>query len=253
MHDPSLNAKGTIRRRRLLDVCVDDVTMEHALAAMARFIAEGGPHHVITLDASMCVAARRDLDLRRIVLQADLVTPDSAGILWAARRAGAPLPERVSGVEIVERLAEVSAVKGISLYLLGSAPGVAEEAAVRMRERCRGCRIVGTRHGYFGPSDEGALIEDIRAAAPDVLCVALGIPKQERWIAAHREALGVPVMIGVGGTLDVLSGRVRRAPLWMQRRGLEWVYRLMSNPRKIRKVLSLPRFMMMVLARARSE
>jgi len=253
MHDPSPKAPDAIQRHRLLDVCVDCATMQQALAAMERFVAERGPHHVVTLDASMCVAARTDLELRHIVLRADLVTPDSAGVLWAARRTGAPLQQRVSGVEIVERLAEMSALKGISLYLLGSAPGVAEEAAVRMRERCRGCRIVGTHHGYFGPSDEGALIEDIRAAAPDVLCVALGIPKQERWIAAHREALGVPVMIGVGGTLDVLSGRVRRAPLWMQRRGLEWVYRLMSNPRKIRKVLSLPRFMMMVLARARSE
>ncbi|HXG23392.1 MAG TPA: WecB/TagA/CpsF family glycosyltransferase [Chthonomonadales bacterium] len=228
------------------------VTMEETIEAIDRFIREGGPHHVVTLDSSMCVMAERDSELRRIVDCAELVTPDSAGILWACRRMGRPLPERVSGVEIVERLCAASAEKGYRLYFLGAAPGVAENAAARMRARYPGCRIIGTRDGYFREGEEIAVVHEIAAARPDILCVAMGIPKQEKWIARHRAALGVPVLIGVGGTFDVFSGKVKRAPHWMQRLSLEWLYRFARNPRKIRKVMTLPRFVWMTL-RARNQ
>jgi N-acetylglucosaminyldiphosphoundecaprenol N-acetyl-beta-D-mannosaminyltransferase len=222
--------------------------MAEALEQIHRFVMDGGPHQVVTLDASMCVAARTDPELRRIVCEAELVTPDSAGILWAARRLGMPLKERVSGVDIVEQLAARSPSSGLSLYLLGAEPGVAAEAAERLKAAHPGCRIVGTHHGYFGEADEERIVEAIVACKPDVLCVALGIPKQEKWIARHRDALGVPVMIGVGGTLDVLSGRTQRAPVWMRRTNLEWLYRVLRNPRKLSKVMTLPRFVGMVLA-----
>jgi len=228
---------------------VHGLTMEQTLQRIARFVQEGGTHHVVTLDASMCVMAQGDPELLRIVAQADLVTPDSAGVLWACRRAGNPLPERVSGVEIVERLCSLSSSTGLSLYFLGAAPGVAAAAAEKLATRHPGCRIVGTHHGYFAPHEEPQLLEAIRAARPDVLCVALGIPMQEKWIDRHRAALGVPVLIGVGGTFDVHSGRVRRAPRWMQQLNLEWLYRLWKNPRKIGKVLTLPRFVLMTLRR----
>lgn len=200
----------------------------------------------------MCVMAERDSELRRIVDSAELVTPDSAGILWACRRMGRPLPERVSGVEIVERLCAASAEKGYRLYFLGAAPGVAENAAARMQTRYPGCRIIGTRDGYFREGEDAAVVREIAAARPDVLCVAMGIPKQEKWIARHRTALGVPVLIGVGGTFDVFSGKVKRAPHWMQQLNLEWLYRFARNPRKIRKVMTLPRFVWMTL-RARNQ
>ncbi len=235
-------------RRPFLDVCVHEVTMAQAMACMEGFIEEGGPHHVVTLDASMCVGARHDTELRRIVCEADLVTPDSAGILWAARRFGVRLVERVSGVEIVAELAARSPTTGASLFLLGAAPGVAEEAARKLQDTYPGCRIVGARHGYFGPDEEAQVIEDISRSGTDVLCVAMGIPKQEKWIARNREVLRIPVMIGVGGTLDVLSGRLRRAPHWMRRTNLEWLYRVMTNPRKIGKVMMLPRFVAMVMS-----
>ncbi len=238
-------------RVSLLGVGVDRVTMDEALSLIGRFIEAGGSHHVVTLDASMCVTAREDGELREIVANADLVTPDSAGVLWACRRLGEPLAQRVSGVEIVERLCAESSEKGIRLFFLGAGPGVAEAAAERMRERYRGCIICGTHDGYFGPDGEPLMIERIRAANPNVLCVAMGIPKQEKWIAQHREELGVPVMIGVGGTFDVISGRVKRAPGWMQRLNLEWLYRLIKNPRKIGKVMMLPRFVLMTVAAAR--
>ena len=189
----------------ILDLPVHHVTMATALNAIDAFIREGSPHHVITADASMMVMAQQDAQLRAIIANAELITPDSEGILWASRRR-AVLPERVSGVEIVEHLCERSAEGGQRLYFLGAAPGVAEKAKARMEAKYPGAQIVGTRNGFFTETDLPAVLDGIRACQPDVLCVAMGIPKQEKWIAAHRDALGVPVLIGVGGTLDVLSG-----------------------------------------------
>jgi len=231
----------------LLGVRVDDVTMESALRIIERFVQEGEPRQVVTLDASMCVMAQSDADLRKIVLNAGLVTPDSAGVLWACRRKGHPLGGRVSGVEIVEKLCERSAGSGHSLFFLGSAPGVAGLAAGAMSHKYPGCRIVGVNDGFFGPDQEPEIINRIKSAATDVLCVAMGIPKQEKWIARNMQSLGVPVLIGVGGTFDVLSGGVKRAPSWMQKANVEWLYRLFKNPRKFRKTLSLPKFAMLVL------
>jgi N-acetylglucosaminyldiphosphoundecaprenol N-acetyl-beta-D-mannosaminyltransferase len=237
------------RRSPLFDVCVHEVNLNGAVDAVNGLIARGMPSHVVTLDASMCVAARRDLELRRIVLHAELVTPDSVGVLWAAKRKGIALTDRASGVEISERLCAASAARGTRIFFLGSAPGVAEDAAIRMRDRYPGCNIVGTMHGYYDAVEERNVLHAIRQAAPDVLLVAFGIPKQEKWIALHREALGVPVMIGVGGSLDVMSGRVERAPQWARRFNMEWLYRLAQNPKKIGKALALPRFVWMALTR----
>ena len=230
----------------ILDLPVHHVTMETALNTIDAFIREGSPHHVITADASMMVLAQQDAPLRAIVANAELITPDSEGILWASRRQGRGLPERVSGVEIVERLCERSAKGGQRLYFLGAAPGVAEKAKARMETKYPGAQVVGTRNGFFTEADLPAVLDGIRASRPDVLCVAMGIPKQEKWIAAHRDALGVPVLIGVGGTLDVLSDSVKRAPLVMRRLKLEWLWRVISNPRKISKVMLLPRFVALV-------
>lgn len=231
----------------ILDVHVHRVTMEETLCLIDHFVREGGTHHVVTLDSAMCVMARQDDQLRAIIQGADLVTPDSAGVLWASRRCGSPLPQRVAGIEIVERLCALSAERGYRLFFLGAAPGVAQTAAEKMRLRYPGCCIVGTHDGFFSPVEEPAIIERINQSRPDVLCVALGIPKQEKWIARNRARLNASVCIGIGGTLDVLSGRVKRAPHWMQRLNLEWLYRFLSNPRKIRKILTLPRFVWLTL------
>ncbi|MDW8104003.1 MAG: WecB/TagA/CpsF family glycosyltransferase [Armatimonadota bacterium] len=231
----------------LFGVRVHAVSMEEAVRHVLRFVREGVPRQVVTADSSMVVMAQEDAHLRDIINHADLVTPDSIGILWACRRRGIALPERVSGVDLVARLAQVSAQTGLRLYFLGAKPGVAEEAARRLQAYYPGVCIVGCQHGYFPPKAEPEVVEHIREARPDVLCVAMGIPKQEKWIALYREALKVPVSIGVGGTFDVLSGRVRRAPLWMQRIGMEWLWRVGHNPRKISKVMLLPRFAWMAI------
>lgn len=226
---------------------VHNLTMNQTIEEIGRFIETRSPHHVVTLDASMCVTAQTDTALFNIVQNSELVTPDSAGVLWACRYLGTPLTERVSGVEIVERLCASSGDRGWRLFFFGAAPGVAEEAQATMEARYPGCRIVGARNGFFGPEDDADIVRQIRDSRPDVLCVALGIPRQELWIDEHRNLLDVPVMIGVGGSFDVFSGRVKRAPGWMQKLSLEWLYRLYSNPRKISKVLTLPRFVWMTI------
>lgn len=221
--------------------------MAASLEAIEGFIRSRTPHVVVTCDASCVVLAQKDRGLRDIVNSADLVTPDSIGILWAARLNGVPLPERVSGCDMLVLLCERASTLGHRVYLLGAAPGVADAAAENLKQRYPGLRIVGTQHGYFGPGETDGVVEAVRDAKPDLLFVAFGIPMQEKWIRRHMEALDVPVCMGIGGSLDVLSGKVKRAPTWMQRHGLEWVYRLASNPKKIGKVMTLPRFVLLVL------
>jgi len=231
----------------ILGVRVDCISPEETLAAIDRFIVARGPHHIVTADASMVVTARHDPGLRAIVAGADLVTPDGAGILWASRLLRTPVPYKVSGVDLASDLCRLSTTKGYRIFFFGAGPSVAEEAANRMRARYPGTQIVGTRDGFFTPAQEPEIIEQIQAAAPDIILVALGIPKQEKWIAQHKTALGASVLIGVGGSFDVFSGRVRRASPWMQQHALEWAYRLWKNPRKISKVMTLPEFALLVL------
>ena len=231
----------------ILGLRVDRVSPEETLAAINGFLAAGTPHHIVTADASMAVIARRDAGLRAIVDKAALVTPDGAGILWASRLLGMPVPHKVSGVDLVGELCRLSAANGYRIFFLGAAPGVAEEAAEKMRARWPGTQIVGTRDGYFLPDEEPDVLAEIQQAAPNILLVAFGIPRQEKWIERHKAATGAAVLIGVGGSFDVFSGRVSRAPLWMQRSSLEWLYRLSKNPKKIGKVMTLPKFALLTL------
>ena len=233
----------------ILGLRVNRVSMDQALEAIAGYIAERSPRHIVTADASMAIIARGDKDLHAIVERADLITPDGAGILWASKLLGFPLQHKVSGVDMVGKLCELSAERGYRLYFLGAAPGVAEAAAEKLRLKFPGTQIVGVHDGYFTKEQEPALLDEIAAAKPDVLLVAFGIPKQEKWIDAHKAALGVPVSIGIGGSFDVYSGLVQRAPLWMQRNGLEWLHRLSKNPKKIGKVMTLPKFALLILRR----
>lgn len=188
--------------------------------------------------------AHEDPALLDIVQRADLVTPDGAGVLLASQLKGQRLPERVSGVDLVERISALAAEKGFRIYLLGAADGVAQAAAGVLVDRYPGLTIAGMHHGYFTAADEAELVQDIALAHPDVLFVALGIPRQEQFIRRHFIELGVPVMIGIGGSLDVISGRLQRAPVWMQRSGLEWLFRLAQQPGRLSRMGALPRFIL---------
>lgn len=231
-------------RVNLLGVPVDPLTMPEALSRIEEFIKSGRPHHIFTADASGIMRTQEDPELQAIVQKADLITPDGAGALLASKFQGVKLPERVSGVDLVDRISALAAEKGYRIFLFGAAEGVAQAAAETLQQRYPGLTIAGTRNGFFSADDEPQIVKDIAATHPDVPFVALGIPKQEQFIRAHFAELGVPVMVGVGGSFDVISGRLQRAPEWMQRSGLEWLYRLSQEPKRLPRLAALPRFIL---------
>ncbi|MCX7780071.1 MAG: WecB/TagA/CpsF family glycosyltransferase [Negativicutes bacterium] len=221
--------------------------MAEAVTRCERFILDGQPHLVATANAEMLMLAQEDEELADILRQADLVVPDGAGVVWAARQQGQPLPERVAGFDLVQRLLELAAAKAYSVYMLGGAPGIAQQAAARAKTLYPGLHVAGINDGYFSPEQEDTILSAIREAKPHILLVALGVPRQEKWIVRHRQELKTPLAIGVGGTFDVMAGAVARAPLWMQNSGLEWLYRLLLQPSRAKRMLALPRFALRVM------
>ncbi len=202
---------------------------------------------LITVNPEFVMAAQKHADFRQAINDAALVVADGTGVVWAARRLKAPTPERVTGIDTLVALAKGCAQQGYRMYLLGAAPGVAEQAAVRLQQLAPGLQIAGTYAGSPAPSEEEAILERVREAQTDVLCVAYGAPAQELWIYRNLTRLPAAVAIGVGGSFDFLSGRQRRAPQLMQRMGLEWLYRLYREPWRWRRMLALPRFALLVL------
>jgi N-acetylglucosaminyldiphosphoundecaprenol N-acetyl-beta-D-mannosaminyltransferase len=232
---------------KILGVEVDKLTVEGCLERVAGFVAGSVPRLIVTADASGIVQAQTDPELMAIYHGADLVTGDSIGVLWASKRKGTPLPERVSGVDLVKHICERSSQEGWRIYFLGAAPGVAELAAERLRLMIPGCNIVGTRHGFFPAESDEVVAAEISELKPDVLFVAMGIPRQEKFIRATEQIIRAKVSMGVGGSFDVFSGKVQRAPKPIQRLHLEWLWRLIQNPKKISKVKLLPQFVKLVL------
>ncbi len=225
---------------RLLGMPLNPITLDTALDEAERFLEEDRPHMIVTPDASAVVKALQDEELREIIEDADLVPPDGAGVVLAARMLNLPVDVRCAGCDMVEQLCQAAANRNRTVYLLGGEPGIAEEAAAKLQERIAGLEIAGCQHGYFTAEEEAEIVEDIRRKRPGVLLVALGIPRQEKWIKAHLEELNVPICIGIGGSLDVISGRKMRAPVWMQRAGLEWLYRTIKEPHRLPRLVALP-------------
>lgn len=231
----------------ILGVRVHAVTYAQTLDLMARWIAQGGPHQIATVNPEFVMAAQRDARFRSVLNAADLCVPDGVGLLWAARRLGYRLPERVTGSDLVPLTAARAAREGWRLFLLGAGPGVARRTADLLAQRNPGLAVVGVAEGSPAEAEAEGLIEIIRSAAPDVLFVAYGAPAQDLWIARYGPRLGVPVMMGVGGAFDHIAGVRRRAPQWVQRIGLEWLFRLITQPWRWRRQLALPRFVWAVL------
>jgi N-acetylglucosaminyldiphosphoundecaprenol N-acetyl-beta-D-mannosaminyltransferase len=220
----------------ILGVPFDHVTIDQAVSRIDAMIASRRPHYVVTANVDFLVQAHRDVELRRILLEADLVLCDGTPLVWASRLLGNPLPERVAGSDLAPGLIRAAAEKGHRLFFLGAAPGVAEEAAVKLRQQYPKLNIVGTYAPPFSnllEMDHQEIVRRVHEAKPDILMVSFGCPKQEKWIAMHHRTLGVPVAIGVGATIDFLAGRVKRAPDWMRRTGTEWLYRLMQEPKRL--------------------
>ncbi len=227
----------------ILGVPVHAATFESLLASIAEWVSARTPtRQVCTVSPEFVMIAQQNAAFMRVLRQADLCVADGVGLLWAARRLGRALPERVTGSDGVPLIAERAAREGWRLYLLGAAEGVAERAAEALRARYPGVRIVGTYAGSPAPEEEDALVARVNASGADILFVAYGAPQQDLWIARNRARLKVSVAMGVGGTFDFLAGVVPRAPRWMRQLGLEWLFRLLRQPWRWRRMLRLPRF-----------
>jgi N-acetylglucosaminyldiphosphoundecaprenol N-acetyl-beta-D-mannosaminyltransferase len=211
-------------------------TFAQSLDRIDRLIAAGRPSFFITANLNYAMLCDADERLQRLNDRAAFILADGMPLVWWSRFGERPLPERVAGSDLIYGMCERAAAKGHRVYLLGAAPGVADEAAANLEKRYPGLQIAGVECPPFrrlSVAEERAQIERIRAARPDILFVAFGQPKGELWIADNLEGLGVPVCVQVGASLDFVAGRVKRSPKWMQKTGLEWIYRLAQEPRRL--------------------
>ncbi len=242
----------------ILNTPVHAVTMAETLALARQFMREPRLHQICTTNPEFVMAAQTDADFRRALREADLCLPDGIGLVWASRWAsprgvgGRPLPERVPGSELVYNLAGLCAQEGWRLYLLGAAPGIAEQAAAIFQEKHPSLTIAGTYAGSPDPAENDAIVQRINNGRADMLFVAYGAPWQDKWIARNREALPtVRLAIGVGGALDFVTGKAIRAPRWVQKLGMEWLHRLIKEPWRWRRMLALPQFVLAIVKGSR--
>jgi N-acetylglucosaminyldiphosphoundecaprenol N-acetyl-beta-D-mannosaminyltransferase len=213
---------------------IDNLSMEETLGRIEEFIRSGKPHQHVVVNVDKLVKASRDEDLRRIINDCALVNADGMPVVWASRLLGKPLKERVAGVDLFEALMRRSSERGWRVFLLGARAEVVAGVADRFRRRYPALAIAGWRDGYWqGEAEEALVAEQVRASGADLLFVAIGSPKKEQFLGRWQETMRIPFAMGVGGSFDVAIGRVRRAPLWMQRAGLEWFYRFLQEPRRM--------------------
>lgn len=227
----------------ILDVPVDVITMNEAVQRVQNLYSEPGLHTVVTVNAEMVMRARHDKELHDILKQADLAVPDGAGVLWAAEQLGQHIPERVAGCDLAVALLQKAAQHKTPVYFLGAAPSVAEQAVKNMEAKVGSLEVVGIHSGFFDEQEETRIIQAIEAGQTKLVLVALGVPKQEKWMTTKLAHLDGVVAIGLGGSFDVMAGTVKRAPEWMQRNRLEWLYRLLNQPQRLGRMMALPKFM----------
>ena len=219
--------------RQLFGVPIHAVTMEQTLAMVDEAIQSRGRLHIGVVNAAKIVKMQADPELRRSVLTSDIILADGMSVVWACRTLGRALPERIAGIDLMDAMLRQGNGRGYRVYLLGATPVVLDRAATRIRQDTPGVQIVGRRNGYFNEGEERSIAEDIRAARPDILLVGIQSPKKENFLGRWGEYMDVPVLHGVGGSLDVKAGLVRRAPDRWQRWGMEWLYRVLQEPRRM--------------------
>lgn len=231
----------------ILGVNVDKITFDDAVSYIMKMLNEPGNHAVFTPNSEIILMAYKDENFCGILNSADLLTADGVGVVYASKIVGSPVPERVTGFDMVCGVIDEISRSGHRLYLFGGKPGVADIAAENLKKKYPLISIVGTHDGYFAPEDEASIIDDINASGADLVLVCLGAPKQENWIFENRHHLNCRVMMGVGGTIDVLAGVAERAPdIWCNL-GLEWLYRLIKQPSRFIRMMALPKFGLTVL------
>ncbi len=225
-----------VGRRVLMQCPFDRMTSQHVLEQCLEWCE--GPrrsHTLLTINASLLCMMRRDHALREACLRGDLVVADGVPVVWVSRLAGVPLPERVAGIDLMSRLLEMGSKHHLRAYFLGAKREVVEDLVRRVAQDHSGLVVAGARDGYFGPTEQSRVVAEIRESGPHMLFVGMPSPFKETWCEGNREALDVPLIMGVGGSFDVLAGRVGRAPRLMQSLGLEWSWRLAMEPRKMWK------------------
>ena len=231
----------------ILDVPVVPYTMDEAVTKLTQDTLRQKRNFVVTANAEIIMMAQDDKEYKTLLAEtADLILPDGAGTVWAGNYLGYTIPERVAGYDLYLRLLEEAAKNNIPVYFFGGKPGIAEEAAEEGKRRWPGLKMAGCRNGYFSAEEEPEIIEGINRSGAAMLFAALGAPKQEKWLAKYRERLGPCLLMGIGGSFDVLAGKVQRAPKWMQDAKLEWFFRLVKQPSRFRRMLALPKFVFAV-------
>lgn len=229
----------------VLDVEFDNCTMDEAVTAALSAIDARTGGYVVTPNPEIVMMARADSDLAQAISHAQMVLPDGIGVIYGAKILGTPLQEKLPGIDFAQNLMEQLAQRRGSVFLLGAKPGVAELAGENLTQKYQGLHVVGTCDGYF--QEDAPIIEQINSVHPDLLLVCLGAPKQELWMERHAEDLNVGLMAGLGGSLDVFAGITQRAPEVWQKLGLEWMYRLLKEPKRIVRMMKLPQFVLCVM------
>ncbi|MDD4843706.1 MAG: WecB/TagA/CpsF family glycosyltransferase [Anaerotignum sp.] len=232
---------------QVLNVPFDAVTMKEAVARVKLLLDTAGQHFICTPNPEIVMEAQKDQELMAILREADMVVPDGIGVVWASKYSTIRLKERVAGYDLTQNIFAELAKTEKTFFFFGGAPGVAAEAVRRMQRKYPGLKIVGIHNGYFDAKEEKTIIHDIKKLSPSILLVGLGAPKQEKWIYDNMRLLGAKVSIGVGGSFDVMAGNAKRAPKPFQKLGLEWFYRLLTQPTRWRRMMRLPIFAFTVL------
>ncbi|SEO15110.1 N-acetylglucosaminyldiphosphoundecaprenol N-acetyl-beta-D-mannosaminyltransferase [Nitrosospira multiformis] len=230
-----MTSKGIIMSSRveIMGCQIDNLSMEETLNIIEGFIKSGQAHQHVVVNVDKLVKANQDKELKRIINNCALVNVDGMPVVWASRLLGRPLKERIAGVDLFEALMSRSAIKGWRVFLLGAREDVVSDLKRIYERKYVGLAIVGYHNGYWKPEEEAAIVEQIKAARTDLLFVAISSPKKEYFLGRYQEEMRVPFAMGVGGTFDVAVGKVKRAPKWMQKGGLEWFYRFLQEPRRM--------------------
>lgn len=227
----------------ILGLKVNPLSMNEVAAFVKETVREKAYARIVTLNAEIAYLSQNDSTLKEIINDAQLVTPDGSGILWASERYGFPIQERVSGIDLMQRLLTDGKKEGYRFFFLGARREVVMAAVAKAKFDYPGITIVGWHDGYFSEEEASAIAEQVKESGANILFVAMGFPKQDLWIDTYAKAAGISVAMGVGGSFDVLSGNIKRAPDFWQKMRLEWFYRLVKDPSRYKRVLNLPKFM----------
>ncbi len=229
----------------VLGVKIDNVDMKNAVSRVLAYTKDKGCRMVFTPNAEMVMAAAKNPSLMDVLNSSDMTVPDGAGVVLGARLLRMPVKEKVAGIDLIKSV--FSTGEKLSVFLYGSAPGVAEKASENITKTYTNITVCGTEHGYRETNYSTDLVKKINSLEPDIILVALGVPAQEMWISKNSKNLLAGVAIGCGGTLDVLSGNVKRAPDWMIKLSLEWLYRLVKQPKRFGRMMQIPLFLLLCL------